>query len=75
MDLMAMLTKVLTKNGLIFAFVLIGITNLVAYKLAGLTKGRIQAGIYSAVCRRRYVGRSDVPRFCDCVDRFRRRPA
>ncbi|MBO5636072.1 MAG: malonate transporter subunit MadM [Acidaminococcaceae bacterium] len=38
---MAMLTKVLTKNGLIFAFVLIGITNLVAYKLAGLTKGRI----------------------------------
>ncbi len=41
MDLMAMLTKVLTKNGLIFAFVLIGITNLVAYKLAGLTKGRI----------------------------------
>ena len=41
MDLMAMLTKVLTKNGLIFAFVLIGLTNLVAYKLAGLTKGRI----------------------------------
>lgn len=27
MDLMAMLTKVLTKNGLIFAFVLIGIQN------------------------------------------------
>ena len=41
MDLMAMLTKVLTKNGLIFAFVLIGLTNLVAYKMAGLTKGRI----------------------------------
>ena len=41
MDLMAMLTKVLTKNGLIFAFGLIGLTNLVAYKLAGLTKGRI----------------------------------
>lgn len=41
MDLMAMLTKVLTKNGLIFAFVLIGITNLIAYKMAGLTKGRI----------------------------------
>ena len=41
MDLMAILTKVLTKNGLIFAFVLIGITNLIAYKLAGLTKGRI----------------------------------
>lgn len=41
MDLMAMLTKVLTKNGLIFAFVLIGLTNLIAYKMAGLTRGRI----------------------------------
>ena len=41
MDLMAMLTKVLTKNGLIFAFVLIGLTNLIAYKMAALTKGRI----------------------------------
>lgn len=41
MDLMAMLTKVLTKNGLIFAFLLIGLTNLLAYKMAGLTKGRI----------------------------------
>lgn len=41
MDLMDMFTKVVTKNGLIFAFVLIGITNLIAYKLAGLTKGRI----------------------------------
>lgn len=41
MDLMAMLTKVLTQNGLIFAFVLIGLTNLLAYKMAGLTKGRI----------------------------------
>ena len=41
MDLMAMLTKVLTKNGLIFAFVLIGLTNLLAYKMAGLTKCRI----------------------------------
>ena len=27
MDIMAMLTKLLTKNGLIFAFVIIGITN------------------------------------------------
>lgn len=43
MDLMAMLTKVLTKNGLIFAFVLIGLTNLLAYKMAGLTKGRIHS--------------------------------
>ncbi len=41
MDLMEMFTKVVTKNGLIFAFVIIGITNLVAYKMAGLTKGRI----------------------------------
>lgn len=41
MDILAMLTSVLTKNGLIFAFVIIGITNLIAYKMAGLTKGRI----------------------------------
>lgn len=41
MDLMAMFTKLLKSNGLIFAFVLIGITNLIAYKMAGLTKGRI----------------------------------
>lgn len=41
MDIMDMLTKVMTKNGLIFAFVIIGITNLIAYKLAGLTRGRI----------------------------------
>ena len=27
MDIMAMLTKLLTKNGLIFAFVIIGISN------------------------------------------------
>lgn len=41
MDIMAMLSKVLVKNGLIFAFVIIGITNLVAYKCAKLTKGRV----------------------------------
>lgn len=41
MDIMAMLTKLLTKNGLIFAFVIIGITNFIAYKFAGLSKGRI----------------------------------
>lgn len=31
MDIMAMLTKLLTKNGLIFAFVIIGVTR--CYKL------------------------------------------
>lgn len=41
MDIMAMLTKLLTKNGLIFAFVIIGIINFIAYKFAGLSKGRI----------------------------------
>lgn len=41
MDIMAMLTKLLTKNGLIFAFVIIGITNFIAYKFVGLSKGRI----------------------------------
>lgn len=29
------------QNGLIFAFVIIGITNFIAYKFAGLSKGRI----------------------------------
>lgn len=41
MDFMTMLTNLLVKNGLIFAFLLIGITNLVAYKVAGFSKGRI----------------------------------
>ncbi len=41
MDIVAMLSKVLMKNGLITAFVIIAITNLIAYKMAGLTKGRI----------------------------------
>lgn len=41
MDLIAMLTKVLKDNGLITAFIIIGVTNLIAYKMAGLTKGRI----------------------------------
>lgn len=38
MDLMAMLTKVLTKNGLIFAFVLIGLTNLLVLQTYWHTK-------------------------------------
>lgn len=41
MDLTAMLTKLLVKNGLITAFIIIGITNWVAYKVAGFTRGRI----------------------------------
>lgn len=41
MDLVAMFVKLLAKNGLIAAFIIVGITTLVAYKLAGLTKGRI----------------------------------
>lgn len=41
MDLVAMFTKVLQSNGLIAAFVIIAVVNLIAYKLAGVTKGRI----------------------------------
>lgn len=37
----AMFNKVLVSNGLITAFIIIGITNFLAYKTAGLTKGRI----------------------------------
>ena len=41
MNFGAMFGKVLMSNGLITAFVIIAITNLIAYKLAGLSKGRI----------------------------------
>ncbi len=41
MDLVAMFAKVLKSNGLIAAFVIIAIVNLIAYKFAGLSKGRI----------------------------------
>ncbi|MDR2005930.1 MAG: malonate transporter subunit MadM [Acidaminococcales bacterium] len=36
-----MFTKLMTGNGLIAAFIIIGLTSWVAYKLASLTKGRI----------------------------------
>ncbi|MCD8174599.1 MAG: malonate transporter subunit MadM [Phascolarctobacterium sp.] len=41
MDLLAMLAKVLKSNGLIAAFVFIAIVNLIAYKISGISKGRI----------------------------------
>ena len=41
MDFAALLTKLLSGNGMIFAFMTLGIIMFVAYKLAGLTKGRI----------------------------------
>ena len=71
MDIMAMLTKLLTKNGLIFAFVIIGVTNFIAYKFAGLSKGRIhgsavaiffqRSGVHSSVRRRWFDGWCNVP--------------
>lgn len=41
MDLAAMFTKMFVKNGLVGAFIVVGIVTFIAYKLAGLTKGRI----------------------------------
>ena len=41
MDMAAMITKIFVKNGMIFAFMLLGIIMFVAYKLGGLTKGRV----------------------------------
>lgn len=50
MDIMAMLTKLLTKNGLIFAFVIIGVTNFIAYKFA-----RTLQGTYSWQCSSNFL--------------------
>ena len=41
MDMAAMITKLFVKNGMIFAFMLLSIIMFVAYKLGGLTKGRV----------------------------------
>ena len=41
MDFAAMFIKLITKNGLVAAFIIIGITTWIAYKIGGLTKGRI----------------------------------
>lgn len=41
MDLAAMFAKMFVKNGLVGAFIVVGIVTFIAYKLAGLTKGRI----------------------------------
>ena len=41
MDFAAMFIKLITKNGLVAAFIIIGITTWIAYKIGGLTKGLI----------------------------------
>lgn len=41
MDIAAMFVKVCQSNGLVFAFLLIGIITLITYKLSGLTKGKV----------------------------------
>lgn len=41
MDIAAMITKLFVKNGMVFAFMLLGVIMFVAYKLGGLTKGRV----------------------------------
>lgn len=64
MDFAAMFIKLITKNGLVAAFIIIGITTWIAYKIGGLTKGRIHqlrncdllrsdSGIYRRCSRRR----------------------
>lgn len=37
MDFAAMFVKLITKNGLVAAFIIIGITTWIAYKIGGLT--------------------------------------
>ena len=61
MDIAAMITKLFVKNGMIFAFMLLGIIMFVAYKLGGLTKGpgtwqchRYFPGPGTGLHRRRY---------------------
>lgn len=41
MDFAAMFIKLITKNGLVAAFIIIGITTWIAYKIGGLTKGHV----------------------------------
>lgn len=41
MDIVAITAKVFKSNGLVFAFMLIGIITLITYKLSALTKGKI----------------------------------
>lgn len=64
MDFAAMFIKLITKNGLVAAFIIIGITTWIAYKIGGLTKGRYpwlrncdllrsDSGIYRRCSRRR----------------------
>ena len=49
MDFAAMFIKLITKNGLVAAFIIIGITTWIAYKIGGLTKGRIIHGSAIAI--------------------------
>ncbi len=41
MDLVAMFTKVAVKNGLVFAFLLIGVITFITYKISALTHGKV----------------------------------
>ena len=43
MDIAAIITNLFVKNGMIFAFMLLGVIMFVAYKLGSLTKGRCGA--------------------------------
>ncbi len=41
MDILAIISKVCIKNGLVFSFMLIGIITFITYKISALTKGKI----------------------------------
>lgn len=75
MDIAAMITKLFVKNGMIFAFMLLGIIMFVAYKLGGLTKGRVHGSAIAiflglvlayigGVTTGGSKGIADVPLFC-----------
>ena len=58
MDFAAMFIKLITKNGLVAAFIIIGITTWIAYKIGGLWLRncdllRSDSGIYRRCSRRR----------------------
>ena len=41
MDILAMAVKLFTKNGMVASFMVLGLITFIAYKMGGLTKGRV----------------------------------
>lgn len=55
MDMLTIIAKVCKSNGLVFAFMLIGVITLITYKLSALTKGKIH-GSAIAILVLAYIG-------------------